>query len=210
MKIRLCAALMAASLAPFAHADTLSFVGTLDATNPNDVFQTSFTLASAGAVTIQTWGFGGTANAPGGTNARGQVIAAGGFDPYVSLFAGSGSAATFIASNDDGLCPPGHAAPACADSTLTTGPLAAGAYTLALALPFNFSFAENYGSGTLGDGFIGLDASFNDGSCVSTCTSAYAVDIASVALVPEPSAWALLAGGLVLSAALARRRSSSL
>lgn len=208
MQIRIWAALIVTSIATCAQAGSLSYVGELDATNPNDVFLASFTLAGAGAVTIQTWGFGGTADAPGGTNAQGRVIAAGGFDPYVSLFAGSGPAATFVASNDDGLCPPGHAAPVCADSTLTSGLLAPGAYTLALTLPSNFSFAENHGSGTLGDGFIGLDSTYSDDSCASTCTSAYAVDIRSVALVPEPSVGALLGGGLALWAGLARRRRS--
>ena len=134
------------------------------------------------------------------------MIAAGGFDPYVSLFSGAGAGATFLASDDDGLCPPGHAAPACADSTLTTGLLAAGTYTLALTLPFNYSFAENYGSGTLGDGFIGLDSSFDDGSCAVTCSSAYAVDISYAVPVPEPATWAMFGAGAVLLAGARRRR----
>lgn len=206
MGIRTVAAVLAAMSAPLAQADSFSYVGFLDPTNPNDVFITSFTLAAPSAVAIQTWGFGGTANAPGGTNAAGAVITGGGFDPYVSLFNGAGASATFIGSNDDGLCPPGHLAPVCADSSFTTGLLTAGSYTLALTLPFNFSFAENYGSGTLGDGFIGLDASFSDGSCAASCSSAYAVDISYAVPVPEPASWALLLGTGPVLLALARRR----
>ena len=146
---------------------------------------------------MQTWSFGG------GTNAAGQVIAAGGFDAYVSLFAGWGGGASFLVSNDDGLCPPGAGAPSCADSTLSIV-LPAGRYTLAISQPANFSFAENLGTGTLGDGFIGLAGSWSGGACAATCSSAYAVDIGSAALVPEPGAPVLLALGL-LTLALKRR-----
>jgi hypothetical protein len=82
--------------------------------------------------------------------------------------------------------------------------LPAGHYTLAVSQPANFSFAENLGTGTLGDGFIGLAASWSGGACTGTCSSAYAVDIGSPALVPEPAAPLLLALGL-LTLALRRR-----
>lgn len=122
MKLPIGSFILAALVAPLAHAEALSFVGSLAPDDPNDVFVTSFTLLLPSAVAIQTLNFGG------GTNAAGTLIAAGGFDPYVSLFSGVGAGATFLASNDDGLCPPGHGAPACADSTLVTGLLAAGTY----------------------------------------------------------------------------------
>ncbi len=69
-------------------------------------------------------------------------------------------------------------------------------HTLALTLPFNFSFAENRGTGTLGDGFIGLDSSCDDGCCPGSRSSAYVVDIRSVDVgpvtpVPEPPVWGL-------------------
>ncbi len=182
------AAMMVCTAAP---AATLSAQGLLAADNPNDVALIEFETSAAAALDAQTWSFGG------GVNAAGQTVTAGGFDPYVSLFAGWGGAATFLASNDDGLCPPGTAAPSCADSTLHVGTLPAGRYTIAISQPANFSFAENLGSGTLGDGFIGLAASWSGGACAASCSSTYAVDITSAALVPEPGAALLLTLGLL-------------
>jgi hypothetical protein len=183
-------------------ASTLSYTGILDPTNPNDVFLTSFALNVAADIHIQTWGYGGTSGAPGGTNAAGMVIPAGGFDPYISLFLGSGPSATFLASNDDGGCGPAAPNPVCEDSRLNLSSLAAGTYTLALTLPFNFSFAENYGSGTLGDGFIGLQADFFDAASGKVRTSAYAVDVSSSGIVPEPGSLSFLATGLLLGGML--------
>jgi hypothetical protein len=192
----------------------LSFVGELDETNPNDVFMTTFSLASRADLVVRTWGFGGTGGAPGGTNAAGAAIAGGGFDPYLSLFGGRGATATFLASNDDGACPPATSLGACADSTLLLVDLAPGVYTLALTLPFNYSFAENLGVGTLGDGFIGLDAGFSDGSCASRCSNRYAFDILSSALVepraaPEPATVALCFVGLFAAGARMRPKQRS-
>ncbi len=171
-------------------ADSISLRGSLDSNNANDVLLYSFALNAASTLTLQSFGYGGTGNAPGGTNAAGSVVLAGGFDSYISLFDGTGAAATFLASNDDGLCPVGNAAPACHDSTLAIAGLAAGSYTMALSVFDNFSFAENFGTGTLGDGFIGLGDYFDAASGV-TRTSNYAVDISAAGLetanpVPEP------------------------
>ena len=154
----------------------ISLTGQLDPANAQDVFLYPFTLSAPTSISVQSWGYGGTLNAPGGTNANGVVITPGGFDPYVSLFAGTGAGATFIASNDDGACPPGTAVLGnCFDSTLTIN-LGAGNYTLAVSSFLNMSFAENLGTGTLGDGFIGL-GSFGDRS------NAYAVDISGTSVV---------------------------
>jgi hypothetical protein len=154
-----------------AQAASTSLVGQLDPNNAQDVLLYPFTLSAPGVVTIQSWGYGGSAGAPGGVNAAGNAIGGGGFDPYVSFFAGTGPTATFLASNDDGSCPPGTVADAlCGDSTLVTAVLPAGSYTLAVSAFLNMSFTENLGSGTLGDGFIGLGS-------FGTRTNAYAVDI---------------------------------
>src|ERR1700675_2485268 len=63
----------------------VSLTGQLDPNNPQDVFVYAFTLSAPATVAIQTCGNGGTSNAPGGTNAQGAVIAAGGVDPLRHL-----------------------------------------------------------------------------------------------------------------------------
>lgn len=180
-------------------ADSVSLTGSLDPNNANDVLLYSFTLSAASSLTIQSYGYGGSSSAPGGTNAAGSVIPAGGFDTYFSLFDETGPTATFLTSNDDGLCPPGTPSPTCHDSTLALNPLAAGSYTLAVSVFDNFSFAENFGTGTLGDGFIGLGDYF-DAASGTVRTSDCAVDISAGGLVatPEPAAWPVVAVGLLV------------
>jgi len=203
------------ALPALAFANSLSFEGSLDPTNPNDVFLVSFNLASKGTVLFQSYGYGGTSSANvAGTNAAGLVIPGGGFDSYLSLFQGIGNSATFLASNDDGSCPRGTPDPVCADSTLTETGLAAGNYTLAITLPFNFSFAENYGSGTLGDGFIGLQSSYYDAASNEVRTSNYALDIITgdarlTVVAPEPDTLSLLIASLVVAGAMGAFKQSA-
>lgn len=192
-----------------AFATSISYTGSLDPANPNDVFLTSFSLATPSAVVIQSYGYGGSSDAPGGTNAAGTVIPAGGFDTYLSLFQGLGSGATFLASNDDGGCGPAAPDPVCEDSRLSFPTLAAGDYTIALTLPGNFSFAENYGSGTLGDGFIGLQGDYFDAASATVRSSAYAFDLTytpAVTTTPESSSLVLFGTGLMAGVVAVRRR----
>ena len=196
-----CAACLAACIlfATPCGAGTISLTGSLDPDNPNDVLLDSFTLSGPSSLTIQSYGYGGSGNAPGGTNAAGSVISPGGFDTYLSLFSGTGPGATFVDSNDDGLCPPGSNVPACHDSTLVMDALPAGTYTIALTVFDNFSFAENFGSGTLGDGFIGLGDYFDAASGIIR-TSNYALDVSASGLaspIPEPATVWPLAGALL-------------
>jgi len=180
----------AASATTGARAASVSLVGQLDPGNAQDVVLHVVTLSSPGSLSIQSWGHGGTSGAPGSTNAQGAAIPGGGFDPYVSVFSGSGPTATFLASNDDGNCPPGTIADAlCADSTLALGALPAGTYTVAISAFLNMSLAENLGSGTLGDGFVGL-GSFGARS------NLYAVDIAGPTLALPSLVLAYVPNGL--------------
>ena len=168
--------LLVAACSSWSWGAAISLTGQLDPADPQDVFLYPFTLSAPTTVTVQSWGYGGTLSAPGGANASGAVIPSGGFDPYVSLFSGTGASATFVASNDDGLCPPGTIAVGnCYDSTLTTS-LPAGTYTLAVSSFLNMSLAENYGTGILGDGFVGLGS-------FGVRSNAFAVDITGPAVV---------------------------
>ena len=117
-------------------------------------------------------------------------FAGGGVDPYFTLFSGSGNAATFYDSNFVQATSTGG------DFTWT-GSLAAGTYEIALGSFENMSFAENLGTGTLGDGFIALGDpnSLGDGSYALNLTTA----------VPEPSGTWLLAVGLGVLATRMRR-----
>jgi len=200
------AVLMAATglqLGAFAAA----YQGTL--ADPNDVASFQVELFSDTALQVQSWGYGGTGGAPGGRNEAGQVIAGGGFDAYLSLFAGWGDGAIFLSANDDGPCPPADAADGCRDPQLLLPTLAAGRYTVVLSQWNNYSFAENLGGGTLGDGFIGLAGDFGGRS------AAWALDVSvrGTTTVPEPATagLALLAGCAVLaSRRVARRRETQL
>jgi len=186
-------------------------VGSLDPADANDALLIAFSLASDASVEMQSYGFGGSGSAPGGTNAAGDVIATGGFDTYFSLFGGVGNTATFLTSNDDGSCPPGDDTVACRDSRLSLN-LTAGSYILAVSVFDNFSFAENLGGGTLGDGFIGLGSYFNLDIFAET-TPDFAVDITADGLtlveahrlsdlapptnVPEPGVLVLMAAAAI-------------
>jgi hypothetical protein len=120
-------------------------------------------------------------------------FAAGGIDPYFSLFTGTGNTATFLGSNFDQAFSTGG------DFDLSFA-LAAGDYTTSIGVFANMSFAENSGSGTLGDGFIGLGVPgyLGDGQ--------YRLEISFPdAAVPEPATW-LLALSAATALGLRNRR----
>jgi hypothetical protein len=175
-----------------AAAASISVHGSLSLSSgaANDSASFAFNVSAANTVTIQSYGYGGSSNAPGGTNSAGRVIPAGGFDPYITLFSGSGASATFLASNDDGTCSVGHGALSnrlCGDSTLSLS-LAPGVYTLIVGAFDNMSFAENLGTGTLRDGFIGL------GNYDPLRTNNFSVDISGVNISGAPEMTISLAG----------------
>lgn len=173
--------------------------------NPNDLFLRDFYYNPAtqgNYLNVQSWGYGGTSHAPGGTNASGLVIPAGGFDPIVALWSGrTYQNPTLIASNDDGTCYPGGQATAdnglCWDSHMLFTNLTAGWYTVSLT---NF---PAYPSGsTLTSGFGAGNATFEGR------TTRYALDVVSGRhddFVPEPASMALIGIGL-LAAGLLRRK----
>jgi len=169
-------------------ASTISLTGNLNPDDANDVFLYQFTTTTTSDLSFQSWGY------DGGTNAAGHVIPAGGFDPYLTVFLGSGPTATFLQSNDDGCF-------TCADPALTLLGQPGGTYTVALTAFDNFSFAENSGGFyTLGDGFIGL-GNYYDVRTDTVRSNAFALDITSsagFAPAPEPGTVSLLAAGAAL------------
>jgi hypothetical protein len=120
-------------------------------------------------------------------------FAAGGVDPYFSLFQGSGPTATFLGSNYDQAFSTGG------DFNLSYA-LAAGNYVVALGTSANMSFAENYGSGTFGDGFNSLGTPYSLGN--------YYYELAVTTpdqAVPEPSTLLLIGAGLASLAAFRKK-----
>src|SRR5262245_35968039 len=75
-----------------AKADNFSFTGSFAVDNDVQLF--NFSVMAPSNVTLRTWSYAG------GTNAAGQLIAAGGFDPILALFDSSGA---LIDQNDDGV-----------------------------------------------------------------------------------------------------------
>jgi hypothetical protein len=128
-----------------------------------------------------------TVTVPGTVDIVSTGFAAGGVDPYFTLFAGGDDGATVYDSNYY------HAFSTGGDFAWS-GTLVAGSYQIALGSFANMSIAENYGVGTLADGFtfLGDPGSLGDGS--------YSLGLTTP--VPEPSQAWLLGVGL---AALATR-----
>jgi hypothetical protein len=120
-------------------------------------------------------------------------VAAGGADPYLTLFQGSGRSAAFFDSNYTQAFSTGG-------DLVYSGTLAKGTYELALGVFANLSFAENYGSGTLGDGFTGL------GDPGSLGNGAYAVNVSlgsgTTLSAPEMDPACGVAGLILLAGAL--------
>lgn len=143
----------------------------------------------------------------GGTSLTGASVAAGGLEPYLSLFDSGGN---FLSSTFFGTtCPPGSGTVGgnCYDVELDGGILTPGVYSIALTAYENMSSAENGSGSLLSDGFTGL-GNLGNGENLN-----YAFDVVLpenvppvVPSVPEPSPAILLTTGGVLLAFLQRKR----
>ena len=153
-----------------AQVSALSYTGTL--ASPQSTFQVTFTLAASDTITFKTWGFGG------GTNAAGQAIPAGGFDPLIALFTGSSASAPIyldgssrpLVDADNLLNSPWSYVGNCpAAGTVAIGPnqdcgddlmqvaLPAGTYTLLLT-DANYQPGAIYDGGDLSEAFVDFTA----------------------------------------------------
>jgi hypothetical protein len=227
MKKAINISISAVFLAALCCADTISETGTLN--SPEDTVLIPLALVTSGTVTLQTFGFGG------GTNAAGTVIPAGGFDPFVGLFSGTGPTALFLNGTSDILtnyspgCPPagaltiGSVPGQCGDVNIQFTGLSAGIYTVLLTdgeyVP-NAVFESS--PALLGDGFTdftgGVLQTCYDANDCNTDTANWALDITAPSgstvptpsSVPEPGSAGLAAIGIAVGASVyAKSRKSN-
>ena len=170
---------LSACLSAPAFGQSQSFAGNFSSDADNPGF--SFILNGPAPVVIRTFSYAG------GTTTAGVVIPAGGFDPTISLYDGSGN---FIVGNRDGGCGNVAADPVtsfCWDSYLNVT-LPAGSYTVVITQ------SENLPNGpTLASSFVyAAQPNFTTPAGASSSgfwdlfpskrTSAYAFDVSSTAL----------------------------
>lgn len=196
-----------------ASAEDYSFTGHFSADDDVQLF--NFTAGGTSSVVLRTWSYAG------GTNAAGDTIARGGFDPILALFDGTGA---YVSHNDDGGC--GYVAHdsvtgACWD-TYFTATLAAGNYTVAVMQYDNFAIRPNLSDGFQRTGEGNFTAGWCSGGAGIFCDvngdardSHWAFDILGVegasvvppnGAVPEPATWAMLITGFGLVGGMARRQ----
>jgi hypothetical protein len=205
-----------------ATAGNFSFTGIFTQDDQLELFQ--FTAPSASLV-VQTWGYAG------GTNANGQVIAAGGFDPILSVFDATGGllpSSLLVDTNNDGAGVATDPTTGNAfDSLLALNALSpGGTYVLVLSQSDNLAIGPTYGDGFSQTGAGNFTAGeFGCGGtafCDATPAQrngSWAVDIAGVrdavditnnggggATAPEPSSMLMLCTSLTSLALFRRRR----
>jgi hypothetical protein len=159
----------------------------------------TFTVSNTSSIDAITYSFGG------GQSQTGTAVAEGGFEPYLSLFDGSGN---FLASTFSAACPAGANTVGgnCYDTELTGYTLTPGQYEIAITAWENMSFAENNGPPSLlSDGFTGL------GNLNGDENLSYGFDVIlpgdqTPSAVPEPCTVSLLAAGLAAFAIQSRRK----
>jgi hypothetical protein len=211
MKVKLLLAASAALLAIPASAADFSFTGNF--TQDDNVQLFTFAVGAPSTVTLRTLSYAG------GTNAAGQAIARGGFDPILALFDSTGAR---INQNDDGDSSevPVDSVTGQYYDTYLQSMLNPGTYTVSVMQYDNFA-GDNLsdpfdrageGNFTAGFGCQDNQPAFNDVSGVAGCgrDSHWAFDILGVESaaqgVPEPTSWALMIAGFGLAGFALRSR----
>jgi hypothetical protein len=201
----------AITLSPI-HAANFSYSGSFSADDDVQLFD--FTVDVLSTVTIRTFGYAG------GTQDDGNQVSAGGFDPMVTVFDGSG----IHGGNIDGLSPAVLVDPdtGLALDALFTADFAAGSYTVALTQYGNFALGFTPDDGFSYQGvpdfttFFEVAESCANGQFCSTDSAYRVVDrtdrwaldilnVASASVVPVPAAVWLFGSGLLGLVVLARR-----
>ena len=144
----LCALVLLLLVCPLVQASSFSFTGTFNYDTDLQFF--TFTLLNPTAhVTLRTYSYACR------TNAAGQVILSGGFEPYLNLYMSDGTQMNpGVSGPCGGVLPPDPVTGACGDVNYPTtlsfpgGLWSPGTYTLVLS-----TFA-NPGVGNLSDGFF--------------------------------------------------------
>jgi hypothetical protein len=202
-------------LAAFPHALPAAIDVSLQGTFMNDENLAMFSIrvTTPSTVGIKTLSYAGA------TNANGDVVARGGFDPVLSLFTGYlDPMGEQIAGNDDGGC--GQvgsdiATGNCWDAAIVNFNLLPGFYTLVLSQTGNYAAGPTFGDGFTRIGnsnytgleFAGIDEPFWDASG-SKRDAHWALDffnVDSASEVPEPATLCSIGIGLGILSMLRRR-----
>ncbi len=159
-------------------------------------------LGGPGSVTVTSIGYAG------GTDSKGNAVAAGGFDTMLYLFSSTGA---LLAQSDDGVSVPTDPSTGLAlDAAFTTGSLAAGVYTLALTQADNSLLGFNLSDGFFQSGQGNFTSAFGCSNGMfcdyegNNRTSSWALNFSGDSLgavVPEPGSLALVlaAGGALVA-----------
>jgi hypothetical protein len=177
-------------------ASSFSFTGSF--TTDDQLQQFSFNLAAPATVTTVTFSYAG------GTNQLANIIPAGGFDPWLSIFDSSGN---LLASVDNGSGLPADPVTGASFDSLISESLAAGSYTLVLSQSDNQPFDTSLSDGFTRSGQPDFTAMFGCSNGVFCDVNAdnrtpnWAVDIDNVTSASLTGAAAPEPGTMILSAA---------